>query len=114
MTEQTSVSRTSVKPSETKADKDKFPVRLLKNYMPIGEHEIVGHHRPAVVQKNAAGQMVVIEPAAFVEGVMTEPEFAGAGCKGKVWANTVIRLPIEEAKRAISLKIAERADALPG
>lgn len=112
MTEETTTSRTSVKPS--KVEDSKFPVRLLKNYVPTGEYVVVGYHKPALVQKAASGQMVVVEPAAFMHGAVKEPPYPGAGSAGKIWADTVIRLPLEEAKRVIGMKIAERADELPG
>lgn len=57
-----------------------FPVKLLKGYVPMGEYEIVD---------NETAQITPL---------------------GKLEAGQVVRLPIDEAKRAINLKIAERAD----
>lgn len=80
-----------------------FPVRLLRNYRPSNSVD--------------ANQNVVLSPfkvvaledpndpySALVVRDPTEVE------RKKVWAGTIIRLPREEAQRAISLKIAERAD----
>lgn len=97
-----------------KADEGKlFPVKLLKNFRPSGAVEIVGYHKDAVYAKNAAGQRIEVEPAAFISNEGNPAPYAGAGFEDKIWANTVVRLGLEEAKRAISLKIAERADELP-
>lgn len=95
------------------AKAERFPVKLLKNFRPKGEFEIVGYQKPAVRVKNAAGQMIEVEPAEFLTGVGAPAPYAGSGYEDKIWAETVVKLDIEEAKRAISLKIAERADALP-
>jgi hypothetical protein len=91
-----------------------FPVKLLKNYRPAGKHEVVGYHRPEKVQKDTAGKMVVVQEAAFVEGEMAPPPFPGVGFETKIWAETVLKLPIDEAKRLVGKHLAERADAIPG
>ena len=98
-----------VQPSE-----NLFPVKLLKNYRPAGAYEVVGYHRPEKVQKDTAGKVVVVQEAAFMEGEMAPPPLPGVGFDAKVWADTVLRLPIEEAKRLVSKHLAERADAIPG
>lgn len=92
---------------------DLFPVHLLKNYVPKGLFEIVGHHKAAVEKKNAAGQMIVVEPARFVEGEQRPAPYPGAGFSDKIWSGTVLRLPIDEAKALIGKRLAERADELP-
>ena len=91
-----------------------FPVKLLKNYRPAGGYELVGYHRPEKVQKDTAGKMVVVQEAAFIEGEMAPPPFPGVGFETKIWADTVLRLPMEEAKRLVGKRLAERADAIPG
>ena len=91
-----------------------FPVKLLKNYRPVGEYDVVGYHRPEKVQKDTAGKMVVVQEAAFVEGEMAPPPFPGVGFATKIWAETVLRLPVDEAKRLVGKHLAERADAIPG
>ena len=88
-----------------------FPVRLLKNYRPAGAFEVVGYHRPEIVQKDTAGKMVVAQEAAFIEGEMAPPPFAGVGFNTKVWAETVLKLPKDEAKRLVGKNLAVRADA---
>lgn len=84
------------------------PVRmeLLRNYVPINLLGVVGWQKPAVMKKNAAGQMVEVEPAEFVPGEKPAP-YPGAGFPNKIWAGTVIEVPEDEAKRMRSLRIAE-------
>lgn len=90
-----------------------FPVKLLKNYRPIGSFEVVGYHRPEKVQKDSTGKRVVVQTAAFIEGEPAPAPFPGVGFNTKVWADTVLRLPLDEARGLVSRKLAERADALP-
>lgn len=87
-----------------------FPVVLNKNYAPAGDYEIVGYLKPEVKRKDASGQWYVAEREEFIHGMMKPHASPGVGFPGKIWAGTHIRLPIEEAKAAISKKIAERAD----
>jgi len=107
--EPTMATETAEKPSEKM-----FPVKLLKNYRPAGNHEVVGYHRPEKVQKDTTGKMVVVQEAAFIEGEVAPPPFPGVGFDTKVWADTVLKLPIEEAKKLVGKNLAVRADALPG
>ncbi len=101
-----------------------FPVLLTKNYCPRGDYEIVGYLKEAVRQKDAAGNMKIIEPEEFIEGEMKPHVSPGVGygehtdaktgkkVNAKIWAGTHIKLPAEEAKFVIGKKIAERADAI--
>ena len=100
-----------------------FPVVLQKNYVPAGAYEIVGYLKEAVKRKDAAGNWKTIEPEEFIEGVMKPHQSPGVGfgemimkdgskVNAKIWAGTTIKVPVDEAKRAVSLKIAERADEL--
>lgn len=91
-----------------------FPVKLLKNYRPAGNYEVVGYQRPEIKQKDSAGKVTVVQESEFVEGEMSPPPFPGVGFETKVWAETVLKLPIDEAKRLVSKHLAERADAIPG
>lgn len=91
-----------------------FPVKLLKNYRPAGEYEIVGYQQPEMRQKDAAGKMIVVQESKFIEGEMAPPPFPGVGFETKIWAETVLKLPTDEARRLVGKKLAERADALPG
>ena len=90
-----------------------FPVRLLKNYRPAGEYEVVGYHRKEKTQKDTTGKMIVVQEAAFMEGEVAPPPYPGVGFDTKVWADTVLRLPIEEAKKLVGKNLAARADAIP-
>jgi hypothetical protein len=100
-----------------------FPVLLTKNYVPRGEYQIVGYLKEAVKHKDAAGNMKVVEPEAFIEGEMKPHVSPGVGygamemkdgtmVNAKIWAGTTIKLPVDEAKHLVSKKIAERADAI--
>jgi len=74
-------------------------VNLSRHYRPSGPHEVVGHWRPKVEVKNAAGNMVELSPAEFVAGEPMPPPLAGVGGESvKLWAGTVVRLPKEEAR----------------
>jgi hypothetical protein len=82
------------------------PILLSRHYRPMANYEIVGHWKPSVEVKNAAGKMVEISPATFVEGEPMPPPIAGVGSESlKLWAGTVVRLPSEEARRARRLEI---------
>ena len=81
-------------------------MELLRNYVPINLLSIIGWNKPAVTKKNAAGQMVEVEPAAFVEGPKPAP-YPGAGFPNKVWAGTIIEVPEGEARDMRAKKIAE-------
>ena len=91
-----------------------FPVRLLKNYRPAGDYQVVGYHRPEKKEKDTTGKFIVVQEAAFLEGEIAPPPFPGVGFETKVWADTVLKLPMDEAKRLVRLNLATRADALPG
>ena len=107
------------------AEKPKlFPVVLSKNYCPIGEYEIIGYLRPEIRQKDAAGVDRIIQTEQFIEGEMKPHVSPGVGfgamkdekngltVNPKIWAGTHVRLPLDEAKRLVSKKLAERADAI--
>lgn len=98
---------------EAKPETEKlFPVVLLKNHCPAGHYEIVGYLKESVKVKDAAGRWSVLEPEKFVEGEMKPHTSPGVGFPGKIWAGTHIKLPLEEAKRLVAAKAAERADVL--
>jgi hypothetical protein len=87
-----------------------FPVLLTKHYAPQGKYEIVGYLKEQVTAKDAGGNVKIIEPEEFVEGVMKPAPSPGVGFPGKIWAGTTIKLPPDEAKFCVAKKIAERAD----
>lgn len=98
----------------TKSAPRMWPVKLLKHYVPKGEHEIVGHHTARIMRKDAAGREQVVQEAAFVSGAPMPPPLPGTGFPGKIWAGTVIKLPLDEAKVLLEGgHRAERADELP-
>lgn len=92
------------------ASETMFPVLLTKNYVPRGDYEIVGYLKEAVKQKDAAGNWRTIEREEFIKGEMKPHVSPGVGFPRKIWAGTHIRLPIDEAKHIVAIKVAERAD----
>lgn len=100
-----------------------FPVVLLKNYVPKNTYEIVGYLKKAIEVKNAIGKIEIIEPEKFIPGEMRPHDSPGVGfgemvmkdgttVNAKIWAGTTVKLPVDEARRAVALKIAERADEI--
>jgi hypothetical protein len=100
-----------------------FPVVLNKNYVPMGDYEIVGYLKAAVKRKDAAGAERIVEREEFIEGVMKPHNSPGVGfgayvnddgrkTNAKIWAGTTIKLPIDEAKSLVAKKLAERADVI--
>lgn len=83
-------------------------MKLERHYVPRGEFEIVGYHKPEVKKKTATGDWKVVEPEEFVEGEACPPPNPGVGYPNKIWASTVIRVPEEEAKTMHRLGIAAR------
>jgi len=82
-------------------------MELKRNYVPKNLVSIVGWQKPAVMRKNAAGEMREVEPAEFREGEMKPPEYAGTGFPNKIWAGTIIEVPEDEAREMRKLQIAE-------
>lgn len=96
-----------------KPEQNLFPIRLLRNYVPKGEYKIAGYQKAPVQQKNAIGVMVTVDPGGWQEGEMHPSPLPGTGFPNKIWAETVVQLPMDEAKEVMAKKIGERADALP-
>lgn len=92
----------------------RFPVKLLKNYVPVGEFDVIGYDKEEVRMKDAAGRWHILEAAEFVAGEVKPPVYPGTGFPNKIWAGTTISLPVDEARGIIEKRIAERADAIPG
>ena len=74
------------------------PVKLVRNYRPMGTYEVVGWDKPAIEVKDPAGILRTIEEAKFVEGEAAPPPYSGVGSGERVWSGTTIRVPAEEAK----------------
>jgi hypothetical protein len=82
-------------------------MELKRNYRPVGAFEIVGHTQPEIKRKNAIGVMEVVQKQSFVPGEMAPPPVPGVTFTHKIWAGTVIRVPIDEAKTMRANSIAE-------
>mgnify|MGYP007071662261 CR=1 FL=1 len=89
-----------------------FPVVLVKNYMPAPgiNYEIIGHLQPKVENKDAGGRVTLVSPEKWIDGEPSPAPIPGAGYPNKLWAGTHVRVPVDEAKRLIAAKAAERAD----
>jgi len=87
----------AVEPMPPKPDEELIPIKLERNYRPMGYFEVAGWHKEEIKRKNAAGQMVVVEEAEFIKGERKPPAVAGTGFANKVWAGTVLRVPKSEA-----------------
>ena len=85
----------------------KVTMRLLRNYRPDEGFETVGHWVPAVIVRNKLGKEEELYPAKFVEGEVAPPPQAGVGFDNKIWANTLIRVSPDEAKRMKSTGVGE-------
>lgn len=83
-------------------------MELKRHYRPMGEHEIIGHLRPAKTVKNAAGEEIEVHAAKFIDGEMFPSVYGGVGFADKIWAGTTIRVPEAEAKVMRDKGIAER------
>lgn len=93
--EGTAVKRTrKAKPAATG---DLFPIKLEKNYQPYGK------------DPKGWGDFLIERDGALVEPGVNDDGYAD---RDKIVAGTVIHVPIEEARRAIKLGIAQRADEL--
>ncbi len=90
-----------------------FPVRLLRNYQPDHEYEVLGYYKPERKVKDAAGGWIVVDKGGWQAGEMKPAPFPGVGYSNKIWAETYVKVPVEDAKKLIENKSAERADALP-
>lgn len=72
-------------------------MKLERNYRPVNEFGIVGHTRPEIRKKDAAGKEQVVQSQAWIAGEAMPPAFPGSGYPTKVWAGTVIDVPRDEA-----------------
>lgn len=98
-------------------------MKLLKNYRPADivdptdplkkrvlppNYEIVGWHRPEKKAKDSHGVETIVQTAEFIPGEGAPAPYPGVGFAHKIWAGTVVKLPLDEAKRLQTLKLAER------
>jgi hypothetical protein len=73
-------------------------MELKRHYRPMGEFEIMGYNQPQITRKGPDGKEKVIQEAAFVPDVMAPSPMPGVDVKNKVWATTVIKVPVDEAR----------------
>lgn len=98
---------TEVAPNAAAPEPKLIKMELVRHYVPKHGIRIVGHQRPERKAKNAAGQEVVVQEAAFIEGEMKPAAYPGVGFPNKIWAGTVIEVPEDEAREMRAKKIAE-------
>lgn len=84
-------------------------MKLDRHYHPAGSFEVVGHTKPEVRRKNAAGVEVVVEAEEWIPDEPMPAAIAGTGFKDKFWAGTVLRLPVDEAKTVEKARIGVRS-----
>ena len=85
--------------AEVQTSPKMIPMKLERNYRPGSENfTIVGHTKPEVRRKTAAGVEVVVEAEEFVKGEAMPAKYPGVGFANKFWAGTVLKLPEDEAK----------------
>lgn len=90
-------------------------VKLLRNYRPRGQVEIVGYHKEPILRKRPDGKIVTLEPGGFVietdpdtgQIIGAPPALPGTGFADRLNAGTVIRVGVDEAKRMRTEKIGE-------
>lgn len=83
-------------------------MKLERHYHPRGAYEVVGYLKEAVTKKFPDGQIKIVEPEEFIPGEQAPAPFPGVISTGKVWAQTTIKLPEDEAKSIAKLGIASR------
>ncbi len=93
--------------NETEVTEKIVAMELHRHYVPKDLRGILGYQKEAVLRKNSAGQMVEVEKAEFIDGIMKPPVYPGSGFPNKIWAGTVIQVPETEAKEMRTKKIAE-------
>lgn len=86
-----------------------IPVKLDRNYRPVGYYEVVGWDKPAVFKKKFGHEKPVqIEAAEFIKDEKAPPAVAGTGFVNKLWSGTTIRLTEPEAKNVVKAGIGAR------
>ena len=81
-----------------------YPVKLLRNYRPEGEFEIQVRAVPNDPESELIFRRPQGRPAKMVEGEEVSPP---GGEWAKAIAGMTIKLPKDEAKRIVAMKIAE-------
>lgn len=82
---------------------------LKRHYRPMGTFEIVGYNRPEIKRKQPDGREIVIQEAAFIPDEIAPSPMPGVEVGGKIWATTVIKVPVDEAKTMRTNGIADAA-----
>lgn len=82
-------------------------MELKRNYRPIGEYEVVGYWQEEIKKKGPDGKEFIARPKAFIPNERAPSPMPGVDNPNKLWAGTVIRINVDEAKRMRSLDIAD-------
>jgi hypothetical protein len=73
-------------------------MELKRHYRPHDAFEVVGYNQPEIKRKGPDGKERLIQEAAFIPGEIAPSPMPGVEVKGKIWATTVIKVPVEEAR----------------
>lgn len=84
-------------------------MELKRHYRPMGVFEVVGYNREEITRKGVDGRKVVIQEAAFIPDELAPAPMPGVEVNGKIWATTIIRVPVDEAKTMRANGIADAA-----
>lgn len=84
-------------------------MELKRHYHPKGEFEVVGYNQPEIKRKGPDGREVIIQPAAFIPDEVAPSPMPGVEVKNKIWASTIIKVPVDEAKVMRANGIADAA-----
>jgi hypothetical protein len=84
-------------------------MELKRHYRPMGEFELVGYNQPEIKRKRPDGHEEVIQKAAFLPNEMAPSPMSGVEVKGKIWASTIIKVPVDEARVMKANGIADAA-----
>lgn len=75
-------------------------MELKRHYKPMSDDfEIVGYNQPEIKRKGPDGRPFIAQEAAFIPDVMAPSPMPGVDVRGKIWATTIIRVSVEEARR---------------
>lgn len=82
-------------------------MELKRHYRPVGPYEVVGYWQPEIKRKGTDGKETIIQAKEFVANQPAPSPMPGVANANKVWAGTVIRLGVDEAKTMRANDIAD-------
>ncbi len=73
-------------------------MELKRNYRPVGDFEVVGYWQQEIKKKGPDGKEFIAQPRVFIEGEKAPSPMPGVEIPHKLWAGTVIKIDVAEAK----------------